>query len=102
MPGFGGPKGLGAVRAPELGDTVYTYGNSSLRQGITKLSPKQGVVVEGAGNGWSRTVYTLTPGVPGDSGSGFMSAPARRSARSRRWRSRRSPPPTESATCARS
>ena len=47
-----------------LGDTVYSYGNSSLRGGVTKLSPKQGVVVQGEGNGWSRTVYTLTPGVP--------------------------------------
>ena len=40
---------------------------------ITKLSPKQGVVVQGEGNGWSRTVYTVTPGIPGDSGSGFLS-----------------------------
>ena len=48
-----------------LGDTVYTYGNSSLRGGVTKLSPKQGVVIQGEGNGWSRTVYTATPGVPG-------------------------------------
>ena len=71
VPAFGGPEGLGPSEA-ELGDTVYSYGNSSLRQGVTKLSPKQGVVVESAGNGWSRTVYTLTPGVPGDSGSGFM------------------------------
>ena len=71
VPAFGGPEGLGPSEAG-LGDTVYSYGNSSLRQGITKLSPKQGVVVESAGNGWSRTVYTLTPGVPGDSGSGFM------------------------------
>ena len=56
-----------------LGDTVYSYGNSSLRGGVTKLSPKQGTVVQGEGNGWSRTVYTLTPGVPGDSGSAFLS-----------------------------
>jgi hypothetical protein len=55
-----------------LGDTVYTYGNSSLRGGVTKLSPKQGAVVQSSGNGWSRDVYTLTPGIPGDSGSGFM------------------------------
>ena len=41
---------------------------------MTKLSPKKGVVVQGAGNGWSRTVYTVTPGVHGDSGSGFMNA----------------------------
>ena len=70
VPGFGGPTGLGAAR--RLGDTVYSYGNSELRGGVTKLSPKQGVVVQGEGNGWSRSVYTVTPGVPGDSGSGFM------------------------------
>jgi hypothetical protein len=53
---------------------VYTYGNSSLRLGITKLSPKQGVVVQNQGNGWSHVLYTVTPGIPGDSGSGFMNA----------------------------
>jgi hypothetical protein len=73
VPRFGGPTGLGSSAAG-LGDTVYSYGNSSLRGGVTTLSPKQGVVVQGAGNGWSRTVYTVTPGVPGDSGSGFMDA----------------------------
>jgi hypothetical protein len=73
VPRFGGPTGLGSSAAG-LGDTVYSYGNSELRGGVTTLSPKQGVVVEGAGNGWSRTVYTVTPGVPGDSGSGFMDA----------------------------
>lgn len=72
VPGFGGPTGLGPSSAM-LGDTVYSYGNSSLRAGVTKLSPKQGVVVSSDGNGWSRTVYTATPGIPGDSGSGFMS-----------------------------
>jgi len=71
VPGFGGPTGLGPSAAG-LGDTVYSYGNSSLRQGVTKLSPKQGVVAQSEGNGWSRTVYTVTPGIPGDSGSGFM------------------------------
>jgi hypothetical protein len=73
VPRFGGPTGLGSSAAG-LGDTVYSYGNSSLRGGVTTLSPKQGVVVESAGNGWSRTVYTVTPGIPGDSGSGFMDA----------------------------
>jgi hypothetical protein len=72
VPGFGGPTGLGPSSAM-LGDTVYSYGNSSLRGGVTKLSPKQGIVVQSEGNGWSRTVYTATPGIPGDSGSGFMS-----------------------------
>jgi len=72
VPGFGGPTGLGPSSAM-LGDTVYSYGNSSLRFGIGQLKPKQGVVIQGEGNGWSRTVLTVTPGIPGDSGSGFMS-----------------------------
>jgi hypothetical protein len=72
VPGFGGPTGLGPSSAM-LGDTVYSYGNSSLRFGIGPLKPKQGTVVQGEGNGWSRTVLTVTPGIPGDSGSGFLS-----------------------------
>jgi hypothetical protein len=70
VPGFGGPTGVGSVGS--LGATVYSYGNSELRRGITQLSPKQGIVVQNTGNGWSHDVFTLTPGVPGDSGSGFM------------------------------
>jgi hypothetical protein len=71
VPGFGGPTGV-ADPPTSAGATVFTYGNSSLRLGVTKLSPKQGVVVQEQGNGWSRDVYTATPGIPGDSGSGFM------------------------------
>ncbi len=70
VPGFGGPTGAGA--AGGLGSTVYSYGNSSLRGGVTQLSPKQGIVIQNEGNGWSHVVATLTPGIPGDSGSGFM------------------------------
>jgi hypothetical protein len=70
VPGFGGPTGVGTVG--ELGSTVYSYGNSELRGGVTKLSPKQGIVVQNEGNGWSHEVLTLSPGIPGDSGSGFM------------------------------
>jgi hypothetical protein len=69
VPGFGGPTGVGGAGS---GETVYSYGNSELRGGVTKLSPKQGIVVQTEGNGWSRTVYTVTPGIPGDSGSGFL------------------------------
>jgi len=72
VPGFGGPTGLGSWGG--TGSTVYTYGNSSLRGGIAALSPKQGIVVQNAPSGWSHDVYTLTPGIPGDSGSGFLNA----------------------------
>ncbi len=72
VPGFGGPTGVGA--AGGSGATVYSYGNSELRGGIAKLSPKQGLVLREEGGGWSHTVVTLTPGIPGDSGSGFLGA----------------------------
>jgi hypothetical protein len=71
VPGFGGPTGVGGANN---GETVYSYGNSSLRGGVTALSPKQGTVVGQQGNGWSRDVYTATPGIPGDSGSGFLNS----------------------------
>lgn len=71
LPGFGGPTGVGAAAT---GATVFSYGNSSLRMGVAALSPKQGVVVKVTGAGWGRTVLTLTPGIPGDSGSGFVNA----------------------------
>ncbi|WCB93901.1 hypothetical protein DSM104299_02624 [Baekduia alba] len=69
IPKWGGPAGVGTAAA--LGD-VYSYGNSELRGGITQLSPKRGKVVEVSAGGWSYTLYTLTPGIPGDSGSAFV------------------------------
>ncbi|HEY3491852.1 MAG TPA: serine protease, partial [Solirubrobacterales bacterium] len=63
VPGYGGPTGLGTIG--DLGSTVFSYGNSELRLGITKLSPKQGTVIQSEGNGWSHNVITVTPGVPG-------------------------------------
>jgi hypothetical protein len=37
VPGFGGPTGVGGASAAL--DDVYSYGNSSLRFGVTQLSP---------------------------------------------------------------
>ena len=31
-------------------------------------------MVQSSPGGWSHDVYTLTPGIPGDSGSGFLSS----------------------------
>jgi hypothetical protein len=72
VPALGGPTGMGSWGGS--GSTVYTYGNSSLRGGVAALSPKQGVVVQNSPEGWSHDVYTATPGIPGDSGSGFLNA----------------------------
>jgi hypothetical protein len=76
IPVFGGPDGLNTT-GTAAGDSVETYGNSPLRQGITALSPKTGTSIGDVGNGWSHSVYTLTPGIPGDSGSAFLDASGR-------------------------
>ncbi len=73
VPFFGGPTGL-AAPAP-AGSNVASYGNSSLRFGLRDLSPKRGVSL--GGTAWSTDVYTATPGIPGDSGSGFLDSAGR-------------------------
>jgi hypothetical protein len=73
IPHWGGPVGVNTA-GTTLGATVYSYGNSSLRGGITQLSPKKGVSLGDEGAGWSHSVYTVTPGIPGDSGSAFLDA----------------------------
>src|SRR3954451_6176060 len=75
VPYWGGPSGLGGATA--LGEEVYSYGNSSLRGGITTLSPKRGKSLGTDSGGWNHTVYTVTPGIPGDSGSGFLDSSGR-------------------------
>src|SRR4051794_5182008 len=72
VPGWGGPTGTGSEG--DTGSDTYSYGNSELRGGVTFLSPKQGKVVDRSPGGWSTDVYTVTPGIPGDSGSGFLNA----------------------------
>jgi hypothetical protein len=75
VPFWGGPQGLAASVAP-TGEQLYTYGNSILRGGVSALSPKTGASLGETeeANGWSQQVYTVTPGIPGDSGSGYMNA----------------------------
>jgi hypothetical protein len=75
IPFWGGPTGID-TDGTAAGDRVWSYGNSSLRGGVTQLSPKTGISLgdDAADGGWSHPLYTLTPGVPGDSGSAFVSA----------------------------
>lgn len=73
IPFFGGPTGID-TDGVGAGEEVYSYGNSSLRAGLEPLSPKYGTSLGTTGDGWSHPVYTLTPGVPGDSGSAFVNA----------------------------
>lgn len=71
VPFWGGPAGLSAS-GTSTGAKVLSYGSSSLRGGITQLSPKEGFSLGTSANGWTHAVSTLTPGIPGDSGSAFL------------------------------
>ncbi len=73
VPFWGGPVGL-ETSGTAAGETVHSYGNSILRGGIEQLSPKQGTSLGTHRSGWTHPVYTVTPGVPGDSGSAFLDA----------------------------
>jgi hypothetical protein len=70
VPFWGGPTRLSIVGAP-AGSRVYSYGSSSLRPG-NALSPKTGSSLGSTNRGWGWEVVTATPGIPGDSGSGFL------------------------------
>ena len=72
VPVFGGAMGIDEDGAM-LGEQVYTYGNSSLRLGLTELSPHVGTSLGTSGGGWTTAIYTVTPGLPGDSGSAVLS-----------------------------
>jgi hypothetical protein len=70
IPFWGGPTGVtGTVAA---NSKVLSYGNSSLRGGVEQLSPKEGIELSQDSGGWNHSVYTVSPGIPGDSGSAFI------------------------------
>jgi hypothetical protein len=73
VPFFGGPTGLhkGPVRVKSR---VFGYGNSTTRLGVEALRPKVGTVVSSAPGGFSHEVYAVSPGIPGDSGAGYLTA----------------------------
>jgi hypothetical protein len=71
IPFWGGPTGVDGD-GTRAGDRVLSFGNSELRGGVEALGPKEGLSLGDDGAGWSHTVYTVTPGIPGDSGSAFL------------------------------
>jgi hypothetical protein len=73
VPIWGGPAGLDTT-GTKPGEAVYSYGNSQLGLGTGAISQKQGTSQGDEGAGWSHVVTTNPPGVPGDSGSGFLDA----------------------------
>jgi len=73
VPHWGGPVALNSSGVPDL-SLIYSYGNSSLRFGLTPLSPKIGIVLTTLFGGWDHQSLAITPGIPGDSGSAVLDA----------------------------
>ncbi|AMU31256.1 hypothetical protein D2E98_10925 [Mycobacteroides abscessus] len=75
VPHWGGPVGINTTGVAQ-GDVVHSYGNSSLRFGAPPLSPQTGTAhaADPALSGWSHSLTSPTPGVPGDSGSAYLDA----------------------------
>ena len=73
VPFFGGPKAVheGDLRA---GAAVLTYGDPATRRGAAASRPKAGTIADTVGGGFGHEVSTATPGAPGDSGSGYLTA----------------------------
>lgn len=74
MPHWGGPDGL--AHATLMGtERVYSVGKSSLRKVGSKYAFQAGRALtdKAAYGGWSHTFYAVSPGIPGDSGSGYIS-----------------------------
>ncbi|WP_433594357.1 hypothetical protein [Nocardia sp. CA-145437] len=74
LPHWGGPAGLNT--SGTAGGKVYSYGNSSLRAGISGLSPQRGEsrADDNSTGGWTHALVSRTPGIPGDSGSAYLAA----------------------------
>jgi hypothetical protein len=73
VPVFGGPVGVASAGA-HSGDMVEGIGSSGLRGGYNDLSAQRGVVVTSDPSGWFHVIYLVAPGIPGDSGGGYMDA----------------------------
>lgn len=71
VPVFGGPVGL--RRAPlQPDETVISYGRSRMRGDTEPLRPREGYVWGTSASGWRHSVYFLTTGIWGDSGSAVL------------------------------
>ena len=72
VPGFGGPPG--SRRCPPQRDRPSTRTATPSCVAACRSSARSRAPSCSSRSGWSTDVYTVTPGIPGDSGSGFMTA----------------------------
>ena len=76
IPFWGGAQGIN-TDGVSFGERIYSYGNSGLRPVDSPLSRKEGYAVQTGTGGWLHTVYTTSPGIPGDSGSAYLDSEGR-------------------------
>lgn len=76
LPVWGGPSGLNTEGLRQQ-EAVVSYGNSQLRAKASVLNAKEGKSLGDTGGGWSHTIRTDTPGIPGDSGSAVLDSAGR-------------------------
>jgi hypothetical protein len=73
VPGLGGPTALDRDGAT-AGEQTWAVGNSSLLLGAGSWVAQTGIVQKVTTGGWAFYVSMLRPGVPGDSGSGYLTS----------------------------
>lgn len=73
LPFWGGPDGLTQYGASS-GDQVFGFGRSSLRRSDSRSSRQAAIAMHdrSEARGWSHTIASSSPGLPGDSGSGYV------------------------------
>ncbi len=80
LPYWGGPTGLAPGRGDGYSvDRVFGFGRSPLREDGSTYSRQAAVLMPDGSDtgGWSHTVYARSPGIPGDSGSGYVDGDGR-------------------------
>lgn len=78
VPFWGGPTGL-AWAGVSSGEHVFGFGRSSLRGESSPYSRQAAVAMADreSNRGWSHTISSRSPGIPGDSGSAYVDSDGR-------------------------
>lgn len=76
LPYWGGPVAVNTT-GTSVGEDLYSWGNSGLRLGLEATSPKVETKAATSNGGWSHVTYAVSPGIPGDSGSGHVDSQGR-------------------------
>ncbi len=68
---YGGPSAM-LQQDAQIGDEVYSFGQSPFHLGVGSLQRKQGQITAQSADGWTYSMQTDNPGLSGDSGSAVL------------------------------